>query len=526
MKNLFLIFISISFTLLGCKKLNNNEASQTNNQKYNFKKINFSDVKNDKNLSKAIDIINRKNLSLHNGKNQTDSLFDFVIYFDEGILFDENGKHQYTFPVIRTNPNPNIQENALIIINPSGGIEAYLMRFHLNENDFLSFVNGNTNIQPAIDVIPINYNAYTNKSCYISYSAIYNVLYDDGCCQVIQYVGVDVTFMGDCAGGSGVFNDFGNGYNGPPEGGGGAAIGSFNINNIFSINGSLGLTQQQSNWINSHGFIKMKIFTYLINNNFSQSAKDFAKLIIDNQISNIDDIDFDNCIIYSSSLSSYPFMKNVIKDINNINNPLINTFNNIFNQNVKTNIIYKVSPLSLHPPVYGNTLMNPSGTNSKNFLITFNSGIIDHCTDLLTAATTIHENIHALLIYYKDIGLINGINNSESTLLASLMNYMITTQHYDLGNNQHQIMSSMITLIAETLQDYGISHNINQSLSYYKKLAWTGLTDTPLFYNLYGQPNNYSPQGWDIIYTIGAEAENTAVISPNNVIYYPIGNTP
>jgi hypothetical protein len=110
----------------------------------------------------------------------------------------------------------------------------------------------------------------------------------------------------------------------------------------------------------------------------------------------------------------------------------------------------------------------------------------------------------------------------------------------NIGMAHHELMTNYVESIASSLSVYGNNNGYSNSFSFYKKLSWAGLLETPTFKSLYpkyinpddatNNPNNINPQWLDIINTNASEQENSTYIfnhpNGNTYEYEPKGNTP
>ncbi len=94
--------------------------------------------------------------------------------------------------------------------------------------------------------------------------------------------------------------------------------------------------------------------------------------------------------------------------------------------------------------------------------------------------------------------------------------------------------------MATSLSIYSSQNGYSNSFNYYKKMCWSGLTETDAFLTIYpkyldpndeiNNPTNYNPEWLDIKLTIQAEKYNSTLtfIHPNGNTYefIPKGNPP
>lgn len=211
-------------------------------------------------------------------------------------------------------------------------------------------------------------------------------------------------------------------------------------------------------------------------------------------------------------------------------------------ENVISNAVDNGSPLPqlvMNIFNYGNNDVNlviesstsVSGTASTQNLIKYNSqsqycfikttlsqNYLKTGTDLSIARTIAHETMHAALVYMVLSGefIINGNADPDfSALMDGFTNYLSTNDNSQYEGAQHDIMTEIVEDIASSISNYGLQAGYTLPFSYYKDLAWGGLTHyldangspqiNPLF--LQAVPNFTDRNR--IINTVAAEAFNS-----------------
>jgi len=314
----------------------------------------------------------------------------------------------------------------------------------------------------------------------------------------------------------------------------------------------LDLNIQQEIWANkSTNLDKVRaINNYLFtncgadtNSSGCQQAQAFAATAL---VAEMEDgeVDWDEQIIYDSSLKNYPCHKIVIEDAIGTCSPLTQIVLNAFEADDYVNLIIKTSN-----NITGNA--NTSSVSSYNpvnqtcnITITFRESYLQTATDLSIARTAIHESFYAILVYMYEENLLFSQNGLP---LVGFENFVEAYTDYlsglprNLGVAHHILMSDFIEDMATSLSAYGSDNGYSNSFNFYKRLCWSGdLINTPTFQSLYpkylvptdatNNPANINPDYLDIINTNAAEQNNASYSypHPNGTTYQhsPIGNAP
>lgn len=173
-----------------------------------------------------------------------------------------------------------------------------------------------------------------------------------------------------------------------------------------------------------------------------------------------------------------PCVASVLGTLQSISKSLPDIVNSSFGSNGTFNITINESLLS-NGSRGKTTFANGDYTN---FLITLNSYYSGR-SDLSTAATLIHEAMHAQLDAWYAQAVIEGNTQLKEDLEK---NYGFTIDAATINTTvQHDLMAShYVDCIATALQEFASSRNIDVSSQYCRDLAWSGLTGTSLFDNL------------------------------------------
>ncbi|MBO0342127.1 hypothetical protein [Flagellimonas profundi] len=225
-------------------------------------------------------------------------------------------------------------------------------------------------------------------------------------------------------------------------------------------------------------------------------------------------VDFEEKIIYL--LEDYPCQKNIIQDLIIICQPISELFQEIFVDNNRAQIVFKVENL---PQLEGgNTRWIGNSDNTHLFEITLNSYRLENSTNLDVINTIVHEYTHAVLLYFFyaspsfDIDLNNPPSYAELVQQFSLHREIIG------GNNspsQHEYMANFVSDIAEICLAWSEQNNMDYDLDYLIEIAWGGMTDTETFNLLY-------PEGSNVRFNV-IEAQTNEIFpnSTNNEVGVP-----
>jgi len=270
------------------------------------------------------------------------------------------------------------------------------------------------------------------------------------------------------------------------------------------------LNPEQNAWLDTHPNQEDILLNYLYNEEpeFEESltAEDIA-------INNIEDIMTGEQPDNIEPLIKNPCQSTIITNVYSQCSDLSTAIVDLYAGDRTYNLRYKtVSSL----PNNANALTTYDGDFTDindafvyNFSVLFRKSYINNATDVSIARTTIHENIHALLLYLSKSHSITpiSINPTYNQLLDAYMDAK-SVPNNDTGH--HNFMLGFVNDIAAQLKSYGISKGYSLSDQFYNSMAWAGLTNTPTFQHYFpptltdGSPN---PLYNNIMGTI--EAENT-----------------
>jgi len=281
---------------------------------------------------------------------------------------------------------------------------------------------------------------------------------------------------------------------------------------------SLGLDFAQQQWLEVNCELKNDLYQFLNahlddGGEWQTTAEDFAREALDAWMDG-GEVDFEEKIIYL--LEDYPCQKNIIQDLIVISAPISELFQEIFVDNNRAQIVFKVENL---PQLEGgNTRWVGNNENTHLFEITLNSYRLENSTNLDVINTIVHEYTHAVLLYFFyaspsfDIDLNNPPSYAELVQQFSLHRQIIG------GNNspsQHEYMANLVSDIAEICLAWSEQNNLDYDLDYLIEIAWGGMTGTETFNILY-------PEGSDVRFNV-IEAQTNEIFpnSTNNEVGVP-----
>jgi len=219
----------------------------------------------------------------------------------------------------------------------------------------------------------------------------------------------------------------------------------------------------------------------------------------------------------------YPCQTDIIEDAYGVCTGLNEIFLAEFNSSDSHNITYNHAPLtnstSNANTSYDYNSIDANGNTKYYFSITFKDSYLNTATDLSIARTAIHENLHAILMFFirTEFYYILEDNPTYAQLLEAYCDYLVASGSIPFmpanNNLSHAFMAQFVGDIADTLKAYGVSKGYNLPESYYNAMAWGGLQDTEAFNELY--PAN-TPERIYIDATLIAEQENAASLEDMN----------
>lgn len=156
------------FTFTNCEydEKNYNYQSKDNSEKgLKVSKVNF------KEFSKNITLLNKLGKFSNSTQQNSAKLVyssdnSFYIDTDSAYLIEnENGKHSYTFQIIRQNPSQFLLENLIVSQNNSLGYDLYIAQYDINETELEQLKNGeNPNILNKLNILPISNNTINTST--------------------------------------------------------------------------------------------------------------------------------------------------------------------------------------------------------------------------------------------------------------------------------------------------------------------------------------------------------------------------
>lgn len=286
---------------------------------------------------------------------------------------------------------------------------------------------------------------------------------------------------------------------------------------------------------------QLEIKRYLLRtNNCSEEAIEFSILAIEVLIDG-GEVDFEEEIIFHSTFDDFPCHKEVIREAISVCSPLTQVVLDVFEANDYVNLVFETSnTMSANAST---TLFSEYDANSGacNITITFRESYLETATDLSIARTTVHESLHAILVYMYEEGLLQVDDETSlegfEDILDAYIDYL-SGLPANFGSSHHELMTEMVEDMATSLSSYGLDAGYSYPFSFYEKLCWGGLLETDSFNTLFPElidpslgntPDNINFERYDIIYTIVSEQNNqTYNLNLNEISYEysPKGNAP
>jgi len=560
MKKLFFISFVI-FIFISCNK--ENEISNANyfeKKQLTISKISEKEFeinsKAKSYLLKAESILKKKQKT----KNLHDTINHLTIITDSITYIERNDYHSYTFDIILDNPNPFQKNTLLLSTNPDSTYLSLILTYQYDNN---------------YNLINYYYEDVIDSNIFETYKTEPKVCW---CCDLTDNM-LRIVYGCEASSGDGDddsddnnnYDDGGNNFNNNddyqdtnpnPHGSGDEMNGPGGSTN--SDSGSSGSshytqtpditavdeiisiitnpTQETLIWLyNPANYqIVQTLINYLQANGNSQQAQEFVNLITSNQINDLSNINFDDCIIITNRLSNnYPFFKNVFQEVDALSSNIIETSRSVFDSDMNTSIVVDAidftdsiiqNQYNFSPDAAADTRPNTPGSQNL-FNIYFNTNTLDECTDIYAVVTYIHEQIHAILLYASATNQISVTNLNDASFEDLLEAYAAYIQTHDStynGQTHHNIIVNFyLNEIANAIQEWGNNNGYNLSTNYCQKIAWTGLLNTTYFTTLYYDNNGIlTNEGVDILGAIIAEQNNTVFTGINGITYYPIGSRP
>lgn len=248
-----------------------------------------------------------------------------------------------------------------------------------------------------------------------------------------------------------------------------------------------------------------------------------------------DKIDFDPIF------DDYPCQKGIVKESYENESDLANSIKQVFDSfnsgNVHLKFGVKNFPLASQ---VGNTeldvklvsspvIVNPN-LKQWEIKINFDTDYLNQGTDLAIAATSIHEQMHALLVHANHTGILqvtaalNPSNPSYAELAQAFAKYQEDKDPRPISATQHEYMTTMVNEMTDDLLAFAQQKGINADRDYCKRIMWGKLTETETFKHKFPKfsPNSNipNPEYLLIVNSSIAEAKNTTQPFTN----HPDGN--
>tara|TARA_R100000935_G_C2830105_1_gene164557 strand:+ start:973 stop:1992 length:1020 start_codon:yes stop_codon:yes gene_type:complete len=195
-----------------------------------------------------------------------------------------------------------------------------------------------------------------------------------------------------------------------------------------------------------------------------------------------------NIVVNQNLIDNYPCVAKIVQEAYSVSSPLTGLVSDAFATNDGSNLNF----------TYSSTI-TPNGTTTEvsrynaraktcDIKITFNETYISKATELSIARTTLHESLHATLVFMFEEGVLQNDTGTPILGFESLVNEYIlylSAKPSNLGKAHHELMSDFVLDIASSLSSFGRSKGYDLPFSYYKAMSWGGLENTLSFKTLY-----------------------------------------
>lgn len=185
-------------------------------------------------------------------------------------------------------------------------------------------------------------------------------------------------------------------------------------------------------------------------------------------------------IIVDSTFANYPCQEMVVTDAYGVCSPLTKLVLDVFESNDKTNLVFQTSAKIIgNGNTWHDAIYNPI-TKEYDITIRLRQSYLTTATDLSIARTVIHESVHGLMVQMHEEGKFNlpdgTVDPSFADMAAAYTKKQETNDASGLGLAQHEYMAKLVEDMATSLSAYGTQNGYNLPFTYYKNMAWGGLT--------------------------------------------------
>ena len=194
-----------------------------------------------------------------------------------------------------------------------------------------------------------------------------------------------------------------------------------------------------------------------------------------------------NCvenIVFGEELSNnHPCVKTLIEKVLSISSPMTGVINAIFENDSIAHVIYDVKEKFRNTKHLGGTEILIEG---EAYVVGLNPDLLTNSTDLLIAATVLHESLHAVLLNLLNRGKLqidSSYDYNLSKLIGEYLELKIIKENFpnedvsiaSLDEYMHDYMVEFIEDMATSLSQVGIERGYQLSFTFYKRLATVGL---------------------------------------------------
>ncbi len=567
-----LLIIIIAMVVFNCQKDELEVNQSNNNILTNdisFKVKQYKELKYDAKFNNALNMIaehKKEQRNDHDGKTVMEQHYGFTIDSSSIKQVDIGGFTSYTMLIERETIHPNVFENLVVQIGGEDEITAFVIKYHPSPNPTYNEAHDSYGFEGDFEITPIVYDATTSTSSKMVYGCneVYEVRCEggnNGACNGPSHIPgpqcygeynscIGLTQTGQSCGyyddgtdstSGGGTSSTGTTSGGGQSNGGGSRSGTTNSNTVVTsptapqpwqeVVNCLGLlsidstpngfTPEMADWLQAQPkTVASPINVFLQNEDCSEGSQGFVVQAID-ALMNGGEVNFDDKIIVKASfIDEYPCHADVVMQSANVCSDFNIQFLNAFESSQEYYVNYDQNDPITDDGLSGNLAVTRSllGCTASicNSNITFNNSYFDTITNLGLASAAIHENAHALLYYlwHSQEITVDSTNPTYAELSTAYCNALASNDPNNDGTGQtlsvlqHQYMVDHISLLGDTLKNYGESVGLTLTNEFCKKLMWSGtLTALPNFTQEYTIEERY-----DISSMIHAELNNEPYI--------------
>ncbi len=195
-------------------------------------------------------------------------------------------------------------------------------------------------------------------------------------------------------------------------------------------------------------------------------------------------------VIDQQFMNDFPCQTSIITQANIDDNKVADAMKKAFGEssNTEYDVVYRnANILQIDGTVLAQTVPKvDSSDRINNITISFDNQYLKEGTDLSIYATTIHENVHAIMMYQLDkMDITINDSNVDFSILADEWSKAVANKQANgnvgsaaLAHQMHEIMSSWVQDMASILSDYASGQGYDLSELEAEAIAWTGLQES------------------------------------------------